>query len=75
MGFSRHTGRLFFAVCLNETTAADIVDLAWDFRDDYALRGLPLLPEHIHSTLWHVGDDFFPPPDELIQALSRRAGP
>ena len=74
MGFSRHTDRLFFAVCPNETTAARIVDLAWNFRDDYALRGLPLLPQHIHSTLWHVGDDFFPPPDELIQALSRRAG-
>jgi hypothetical protein len=44
MGFSRHTDRLFFAVCPNETTAAGIVDLAWDFRDDYALRGCHFFP-------------------------------
>jgi 2'-5' RNA ligase len=73
MGFSRHTDRLFFAICPDETTAASIVDLAWNFRDDYSLRGLPLLPQHIHSTLWHIGDDFFPPPDKLVQALVQRA--
>ena len=74
MGFSRPTDRLFFAICPDRATAAGIVNLAWDIRDDYGLRGLPLLSQHIHSTLWHIGDDFFPPPDTLIEALVQRAG-
>lgn len=73
MGFPRYTDRLFFAAYPDRTTADRIVELAWDHRDDYGLRGLPLLPQHIHSTLWHVGDDLFPPPDRLVEALVQRA--
>ena len=30
----------------------------------------PILPRHIHSTLWHVCDDFSPPPPALIATLT-----
>ncbi len=73
MGFSRFTDRLLFLAYPDATTATGIADLGRDLRDDHGLTGLPLLPQHVHSTLWHVGDDFFPPSDERIQALVKRA--
>lgn len=73
MGSSRFTDRLLFLAYPDATTATGIADLGWDLRDDYDLSGLPLLPQHIHASLWHVGDDFFPPSDQLIQALVKRA--
>ncbi len=72
MGFLRATDRLFFAIYPDGDTAARIADLAWGYRDDNFLEGLPLRTQHFHSTLWHVGDDFFAPP-ELIDTLVQRA--
>jgi RNA 2',3'-cyclic 3'-phosphodiesterase len=73
MGFSRPTDRLLFLVYADPAAAAAAVEAGFDLRDEYGLKGLPLLPQHIHSTLWHVGDDFFPPPAELVAALIERA--
>jgi len=73
MGFSRPTDRLLFLVYADPIAAAAAVEAGFDLRDEYGLRGLPLLPQHIHSTLWHIGDDFAPPPAELIDALVERA--
>jgi hypothetical protein len=73
MGFSRPTDRLFFAIYPDAGAAARIDDLAWGYRDDNFLRGQPLQTQHFHSTLWHVSDDFFPPPSELVDSLIRRA--
>jgi 2'-5' RNA ligase len=74
MGFMRGTDRLFFGAFPDPKTANDIVDVGWEFRDEYGLKGLPLLPRHIHSTLWHVGDSVLPPPQELIEELAYRGG-
>lgn len=73
MGFSRPTDRLLFLVYADPTAADAAVAAGFDLRDEHGLTGLPLLPQHIHSTLWHVGDDFSPPPAELIEALVERA--
>ena len=43
------------------------------WRADHGLTGEPLKPEHLHVTLFHVGDDAEPPPGELIDALAERA--
>lgn len=73
MGFSRPTDRLLFLVYADPAAATAAVEAGFELRDEYGLKGLPLLPQHIHSTLWHVGDDFFPPPAELVAALVERA--
>jgi 2'-5' RNA ligase len=73
MGFARATDRVFFAIYPDAGAAARIDDLAWGCRDDNFLKGRPLLTQHFHSTLLHVGDDFFPPPPELVDSLVRRA--
>ena len=70
MGFSRPTDRLLFLVYADQPAAAAAVEVACGLRDEHDLRGTPILPRHIHSTLWHVGDDFSPPPPALIATLT-----
>jgi len=70
MGFSRPTDRLLFLVYADPRAAAAAVEIGCGLRDEYGLRGPPILPRHIHSTLWHVCDDFSPPPPALIATLA-----
>lgn len=70
MGFSRLTDRLLFLVYADQPAAAAAVGAACGLRDDYGLNGRLILTRHIHSTLWHVGDDFLPPPPALIATLT-----
>jgi len=70
----RPTDRLFFAVIPDEETIKTIAVLRRKFREEGGISGKEVRLEHLHVTLWHVGDDFFPPPPELIAALVRRAG-
>lgn len=67
------TDRLFFAVRPDLETAARIAERTMRWRADHGLTGKPLKPEHLHVTLFHVGDDDTPPPAELIDALTKRA--
>jgi 2'-5' RNA ligase len=69
----RPTDRLFFAVIPGDETIKTISALRRRLREERAISGKEVRPEHLHVTLWHVGDDFFPPPPELITALVRRA--
>lgn len=73
MGFSRPTDRVLFLAYADHTAAAAAVEKGRDLRHEYGLRGTLILPQHIHSTLRHIGDAFCPPPDDLIAALIERA--
>jgi len=70
MGFLHPTDRLLFLVYADRTAAVAAVETGRDVRHEYGLRGALLLPQHIHSTIWHVHDGFSPPPDDLIAALA-----
>ena len=70
MGFSRPTDRLLFLVYADQPAAAAAVEAASGLRDDYGLNGRLILTRHIHSTLWHVCDDFSPPAPALIATLA-----
>jgi len=70
MGFSRPTDRLLFLVYADPVAAESAMEIGNRLRAEYGLRGLPILPRHIHSTLWHVCDDFSPPPPDLVAALT-----
>jgi 2'-5' RNA ligase len=67
------TDRLFFAVRPDLETAAEIAERTMRWRADHGLTGKPLKPEHLHVTLFHVGDHDEPPPAELIDALAERS--
>jgi 2'-5' RNA ligase len=70
MGFSCPTDRLLFLVYADPPAAAAAVEFGRGLRHEYGLRGSPILQRHIHSTLWHVGDDVSPPPPALIATLA-----
>jgi 2'-5' RNA ligase len=70
MGFSRPTDRLLFRVYADPPAAVAAVEVACGLRDEYGLNGPLILPRHIHSTLWHVCDDFSPPSPALLAALT-----
>jgi 2'-5' RNA ligase len=70
MGFSCPTDRLLFLVYADPPAAAAAVKIGAGLRDEYDLTGPLILSRHIHSTLWHVGDDFSPPPPALIATLT-----
>ena len=67
------TDRLFFAVRPDPETAAEIAEGTKRWRAEHGLTGRPLKPEHLHVTLFHVGDATGTPPAELIEALAERA--
>jgi RNA 2',3'-cyclic 3'-phosphodiesterase len=73
MGFSPPTNRLLFLVYADRAAAVAAIETGRDVRHEYGLSGALLLPQHIHSTIWHVHDDFAPLPDELIAALAAGA--
>jgi len=69
----RATDRLFFAVTPQPMLSARAVAIGTELRDAYRLRGRVLRPEHLHVTLWHVGDGCGPPSAEFIEAVTRQA--
>ena len=50
------TDRLFFAALPDASTADRIADLARRLKIGHGLTGKTLRPEHLHVTLFHVGD-------------------
>jgi 2'-5' RNA ligase len=48
--------RIFFACFPDAETASRIHALAEQFRRDKSLEGTLILPEHLHVTLFHLGD-------------------
>ncbi len=67
------TDRLFFAVRPDAETAGEIAERTKLWRAEHGLTGRPIKPEHLHVTLFHVGDAAGAPPAELIDALAERA--
>lgn len=66
------TDRLFFAVRPDPETANAIAERTRLWRTEHGLTGRPLKPEHLHVTLFHVGEAARTPPGELIEALVER---
>ena len=56
MGFSHPTDRLLFLVYADPIAAVAAIETGRDVRHEYGLRGALLLPQQIHSTIWHVHD-------------------
>lgn len=69
----RPTDRLFFAVIPDGETREMIATARRKLREMSGIAGKEVRPEHLHVTLWHVGDDFFPPSAGFVAALVRRA--
>lgn len=69
----RPTDRLFFAVIPDEKTVEAICSARRKLCEKTGLCGAEILPEHLHLTLWHVGDYVVPPTSEDIDALVRQA--
>ncbi len=69
----RPTDRLFFAVLPDEKTVEAICNARRKLCEKTGLSGTEVLPEHLHVTLWHVGDDIVPPTSGDIDALVQRA--
>lgn len=72
MGLARASDRLFISARPHPESAAQASDLAWKLRKEHGLRGNPLAAEHLHVTLWHLGDALLPPPRELIEEVVRQ---
>lgn len=69
----RATDRLFFALIPDETTVEAICEARRKLCKATGLAGTEVLPQHLHVTLWHVGDSIVAPTDEDIGAIVRRA--
>lgn len=63
--------RIFFACLPDEETASRIHALAQRFKDEKGFQGTPILPEHLHVTLFHLGD-WAALPEEIVR-LAREA--
>jgi 2'-5' RNA ligase len=57
--------RIFFAALPDAATAARIHAMAQDLKTAHALGGTLTLPEHLHVTLFHLGD-WITLPDEIV---------
>jgi RNA 2',3'-cyclic 3'-phosphodiesterase len=58
--------RIFFAALPNAETAARIYARAEDFQREHGFTGTLILPEHLHVTLFHLGD-WASLPDEIVK--------
>src|ERR1700734_2123201 len=65
--------RIFFACLPDEKTAARICALAETIKRDKALQGTLILPDHLHVTLFHLGD-WAALPEEVIRLAKDAAG-
>lgn len=64
--------RIFFACVPDDSTAAKIYALAGQIKRDNAFEGALILPEHLHVTLFHLGD--WPKlPEEIVNLASGAA--
>jgi 2'-5' RNA ligase len=72
MGFDPHpvrpTDRLFFAVRPSLAARDQMVALTPRLRREHGLRGTPIKPERLHSTLHHLGDHVGVPHALVTQA-------
>ena len=68
------TDRLFFAALPDASTADRIADLARRLKIGHGLTGKTLRPEHLHVTLFHVGDGASLAAERAGQAIERAAG-
>jgi 2'-5' RNA ligase len=64
--------RIFFAVLPDAQTAARICALAEVFRAEHGFTGNLILPEHLHVTLFHLGD-WNGLPEEIVNLASGAA--
>ena len=64
--------RIFFAVLPDDAAAARIHALADDLKAANGLGGTLILPEHLHITLFHLGD-WRELPAEIVAIASRAA--
>lgn len=69
----RPTDRLFFAVLPDEKTVEAICSARRKLCEKTGISGPEVPPEHLHVTLWHVGDCIVPPTSGDIEALVQRA--
>ena len=70
----RPTDRLFFAVRPDEEAVEAICSARRNLCEKASLSGTDVPPEHLHVTLWRVGDYVVPPTAEDIDAILRQAG-
>lgn len=73
-GFKRPTERLFWAILPDDDARRRIVQRTEWLRTTHGLTGRALLPEHLHVTLFHVGDTTEAPTAGAIEAVTERAG-
>jgi 2'-5' RNA ligase len=71
--FERPTDRLFWAILPDDDARRRIVERTARLRATHGLTGRALLPEHLHVTLFHVGDSAEAPTDGAIEAVTDRA--
>src|ERR1700753_3412543 len=64
--------RIFFAALPDAKTAAKIYDLAEGFKAEHGFTGNLILPEHLHVTLFHLGD-WAALPEEIVNLASGAA--
>ncbi|HEY0107044.1 MAG TPA: 2'-5' RNA ligase family protein [Rhizomicrobium sp.] len=65
--------RIFFAVLPDAETAARIHALAGALKAKHGLGGTLILPEHLHITLFHLGD-WRELPQAIVEIASKAAG-
>lgn len=64
--------RIFLAALPDDETAAEIHRRAESFKKEYGFTGNLILPEHLHVTLFHLGD-WAELPDEIVNLASGAA--
>src|SRR5580658_7094018 len=64
--------RLFFAVLPDAETAARIVGLGRELRDECGVRGKPFAASRLHISLHYVGD-FHEAPDGIVERADEAA--
>jgi 2'-5' RNA ligase len=64
--------RIFFAALPDALTAARIYTLAEAFKAEHGFAGNLILPEHLHITLFHLGD-WVKLPEEIVNLASGAA--
>jgi 2'-5' RNA ligase len=64
--------RIFLAALPDDETAAEIHARAEGFKNEYGFTGNLILPEHLHVTLFHLGD-WAVLPDEIANLASGAA--
>jgi len=65
--------RIFLACLPDAATAARIHDRAQAFKREHGFDGALILPEHLHVTLFHLGD-WRALPDEVVRMAKEAAG-